>query len=338
MLRQIHIRNYAIVESLSLEFFPGLNLLTGETGSGKSILVDALGLVLGGRASPDMVRTGQDRSSVTAVFEAEGVPPWAGWLEEFGVGSAGEGEIIIRREIHTLGKSRLLVNDQPVTVAAIRGLARCLVDVHGQNEHVALLERGVQLDLLDQFAQTHTLLQEVAHHFRRRRNLEIEAQELSQNEQERLRAIDLLRFQAEELERAHPEVGEDTHLEDEKRVLTNVEKLRAAAGAAFAQLYEEEGSACARLTAAGKSLEDLRRYDAAVEPYLEPLASAGAMLEDMASYLRDYLGKLEADPARLDEVEGRLAELDRLKRKYGKSIEEILAYREHTVQQLARLE
>ncbi len=338
MLRQIHICNYAVVEKLSLEFFPGLNLLTGETGSGKSILVDALGLVLGGRASPDVVRTGQEKASVTAVFEAEGVPPWAGWLNEFGVSASDDGEIIIRREVQSLGKSRLLVNDHPVTVAAMRSLARLLVDLSGQNEHVALLDRGVQLELLDQFAQTQTLLEEVARHFRRRRGLEKEMADLNQNEQERLRTIDLLRFQAEELERVRLEPGEDARLEDEKRVLSNVEKLRAAASAAFAQLYEEEGSACARLAAVGRLLEDLRRYDTAVESYLEPLASARAMLDDLAAYFRDYLGKLEADPALLEQVEARLEQIDRLKRKYGKSIEEILAYRKHVVQQLARLE
>jgi DNA repair protein RecN (Recombination protein N) len=338
MLRQIHICNYAVVEKLSLEFFPGLNLLTGETGSGKSILVDALGLVLGGRASPDVVRTGQEKASVTAVFEAEGVPPWAGWLNEFGVSASDDGEIIIRREVQSLGKSRLLVNDQPVTVASMRSLARLLVDLSGQNEHVALLDRGVQLELLDQFAQAQTLLEEVARHFRRRRDLEKEMAGLNQNEQERLRTIDLLRFQAEELERVRLEPGEDARLEDEKRVLSNVEKLRAAASAAFAQLYEEEGSACARLAAVGRLLEDLSRYDTAVESYFEPLASARAMLDDLAAYFRDYLGKLEADPARLEQVEARLEQIDRLKRKYGKSIEEILAYREHVVQQLAGLE
>jgi DNA repair protein RecN (Recombination protein N) len=338
MLRQIHICNYAVVQNLSLDFFPGLNLLTGETGSGKSILVDALGLVLGGRASPDVVRTGQERASVTAVFEAEGVPPWAGWLEEFGLSGSGDNEIIIRREIQSLGKSRLLVNDQPVTVAAMRSLARLLIDLSGQNEHVALLDRSVQLDLLDQFAQAQTLLKQVAQIFRRRRDLENELKALDQSEQERLRTIDLLRFQADELERVRLEPGEDARLEDEKRLLVNVEKLRATASSAFAHLYEEEGSACGRLAAVEKNLEELRRYDPAIEAYLEPLASARAALEEMATYFRDYLGKLEADPARLEEVENRLAQIDRLKRKYGKSIEEILAYKEDTIQRLTRLE
>ena len=141
MLHEIHIQNYAVIESLSVEFHPGLNVLSGETGSGKSILVDALGLALGGRASPDVIRTGQDKATVTAIFRADRMPPWATWLEEYGLAGSDESEIILRREVQASGKSRLLVNDQPVTVAAVKALAPFLVEVHGQSEHVALLAR-----------------------------------------------------------------------------------------------------------------------------------------------------------------------------------------------------
>jgi DNA repair protein RecN (Recombination protein N) len=338
MLREIHIRNYAVVENLKLEFFPGLNLVTGETGSGKSLLVDALGLVLGGRASLDVVRSGEERASMTAVFQAGDSAPWNDWLEEHGLGSSDDGELLLRREVQVGGKSRLLINDQPVTLSAVRTLARRLVDIHGQNEHVALLDRDVQLDVLDEFAGSGELLGQVAQAFRRRRELEREMEELSQNEQERLRTIDLLTYQLDELERAHLEPGEDATLEAEKGVLANVERLRAAASSAFTNLYEDEGSACARLASVGKSLEELERYDASVQAYAEPLASARAALEDLASYFRDYLGKLDTDPKRLDEVEDRLTELDRLKRKYGKSIEEIFTYRARTLEQLRKLE
>ncbi|HTV54509.1 MAG TPA: DNA repair protein RecN, partial [Terriglobia bacterium] len=338
MLREIHIRNYAVVENLRLEFFPGLNLITGETGSGKSILVDALGLVLGGRASPEVVRTGEDRATVTAVFQAESSAPWSEWLDEHGLGGREDNEILLRREVQSGGKSRLLVNDQPVTLSAIRSLARRLVDVHGQNEHVALLDRDVQIELLDQYAESQDLIGQVGQLFRDRRQLEREMDELSRNEQERLRTIDLLRYQADELERAHLEPGEDARLESERNLLSNIERLRAAASSAFASLYEDEGSVCARLAFVEKSLEDLRRYDQSAQPYFESLASARVTLEDLASYFRQYLGKLDSDPVRLEEVEERLAHLDRLKRKYGKSIEEIFAYLERTVEQLHTLE
>ncbi|MGH9325774.1 MAG: DNA repair protein RecN [Terriglobia bacterium] len=336
MLREIHIQNYAVVESLNLEFFPGLNILSGETGSGKSILVDALGLALGGRASPDVVRSGRERATVTAVFQSEPPAPWAGWTEEYGLSGGNENEIILRREILAEGKSRLLVNDQPVTLAAVRNLAHPLADLLGQNEHVALLEEKAQLDLLDEFGGIS--VEEVAALFRRRRELGCERAALSQSEQERLRTLDLLQFQAKELSQARLSPGEDARLEEEKRLLANVEKLRAAASTAFANLYEEEGSVCSRLSLVTRSLEELCRYNASISPQIEPLGSARAALEDLATFLRDYLGKLEADPERLEEIEDRLAHIDRLKRKYGKTIEEILAYSAQTEANLARLE
>ena len=338
MLGEIHIQNYAVIENLSVEFAAGLNVLSGETGSGKSILIDALGLALGGRASAEVIRTGQERATVTAVFRAERKPAWAAWLEEYGLAGGDSSEILLRREIQTGGRSRLLVNDQPMTVAAVKALEPFLLEVHGQSEHVALLEPSAQLDLLDQFAGVDDLLEQVGALFARRRQLEREMESLSQNEQDRLRTIDLLRFQAQELANAALEAGEDTRLEDEKRVLANLEKIRAAAAAAFGNLYEEEGAASSRLAVVGRALEELARFDATAAQYAEPLAGARATLDDLAYFLRDYLGKLQANPERLAEIEERLARIDRLKRKYGKTIEEILAYGDEIQQQLSKLE
>ena len=354
MLRELHIQNYAVIEDLSLEFRAGLNLLSGETGSGKSILVDALGLALGGKASAEIIRTGADRASVTVLFTSDGQSrsdghgrgrrgdktrhPWAEWFAEYGLEGREEPEVILRRELHSSGRSRLLVNDQAVTAASVRALARQLVEVHGQGEHVALFSREARLDLLDQFAGTEAAVQEVSSLFGRASQLERELESLSQNEQERLRAIDLLSFQAQEIERALLDPGEDARLEDEKRILANLEKIRAATSNAFTQLYDDEGSACSRLGAVQRALEELRRYDATFDPYTEPLAEAVARLDDLALALRDYVGKLEANPRRLEEIEDRLALIDRLKRKYGGTIEEILAYGEKTRSQLSGLE
>lgn len=342
MLHEIHIQNYAVIEKLALEFYPGLNLLSGETGSGKSILVDALGLALGGRASTDVIRTGEERVVVTAVFRAEErnsrQAPWKKWFDEFGLAGGNETEIILRREVQASGRSRMLANDQPVTVAAVKALARVLVEVHGQSEHVALVGREAQLDLLDQFADSAAALEKVGELYARRRELERDMEALSQNEQDRLRKIDLLAFQARELEQANLEPGEDAKLEEEKRVLANLEKIRAAAGNAYNLLYEEESSAGSRVAAAGRALEDLGRYDSAFEPYLEPLASARATIEDLAFFLRDYLGKLDANPHRLEEVEDRLALLDRLKRKYGRTVEDMVTYHEQACRELQTLQ
>jgi DNA repair protein RecN (Recombination protein N) len=340
MLHEIHIQNYAVIDNLRVGFHAGLNLLSGETGSGKSILVDALGLALGGRASPDVIRTGTERATVTAVFAVNhrSASPIAAWLDEYGLAGADETEIILRREIQSNGKSRLLVNDQPVTLAAARQLARILVEVHGQNEHVALFAHDAQLELLDQFACVEENLEKVGQLFAERHELQREMEALSQSEQERLRAIDLLQFQVQELDRARLQPGEDSRLEGERHVLGNLERIRAAAATAFSQLYEEEGSACASLSNVSRALEELHRYDTRLEPYIEPLAGARATLEDLAFFLRDYLGKLEADPHRLEEVEDRLALIERLKRKYGKTIEEMLVYGDQSQKQLDNLE
>lgn len=355
MLKEIHIQNYAVVDNLRLEFRPGLTLLSGETGSGKSILVDALNLALGGRASPDVIRTGADRAWVTAIFGVAPEPsnsaeqagsgagrkqrfPWSAWLEEYGLAGGDEPEVILRREIQAGGRSRLLVNDQPVTLAAIRALARSLVEVHGQNEHVTLFASEAQLELLDQFGSLEAMANEAGELFARCRELGREFENLNQNEQDRLRTIDLLKFQLQELEGARLQPGEDADLEAKKQVLGNLEKIRAAAEHAFGQLYEEEASACARLASAIRSLEDLHRYDERVGPYREPLAAARATLEDASYFLRDYLGKLEADPGRLEEIEGRLALIDRLKRKYGQTVETMLAYHDATERRLEDLE
>ena len=349
MLQEIYIRNYAVIENLTAEFHPGLNVLTGETGSGKSVLVDALDLALGGRASPDVIRTGADRATVTVVFRAEavsgsarkdgvGMPPWFEWLERYGVGGETEGEIILRREIQAGGRSRLLVNDQPVTLAAAKELAPLLVEVHGQGEHASLLAREAQLDLLDTFASTGEHLAAVRALFTQLQELEREWTELNQSEQERLRVLDLLRFQVDELTNAGLAPGEDERLDAERAVLRNLDKVRLAAARAYAALYEDEGSALERLAAVDRALDELARYDPALESHREAGVAARAALDELARALGDYLGRLEVDPARLDEVEERLALLDRLKRKYGGTVHEILAFAARAREDLARLE
>ena len=344
MLQEIHIQNYAVVESLTLEFYPGYNVLTGETGSGKSILVDALNLALGGRASPDVIRTGADRATVTAVFRTDNggrraaKPPWRRWLEQYGVRGEAEDEIILRREIQAGGRSRLLVNDEPVTLAAAKELSPLLMEIHGQGEHASLLLRDAQLDLLDAFARDADRLEEVAGFYARRRELEREWAGLNQSEQDRLRALDLLRFQVQELAAARLERGEDQRLESERAVLRTLEKVRAAAAAAHAALYEEEGSALARLDAAERALDELGRFEHAFQSYREPLAAARVTVDELARALGDYLGRLDADPARLDAVEDRLALLDRLKRKYGGTVDDMMTFAERARSELTGLE
>lgn len=338
MLHEIHIQNYAVIDELTVEFYPGLNLLSGETGSGKSIVVDALGLALGGRAAAEVIRTGCDRATVTAIFRQPAQQAWRKWLEELGVEEADGEEIIFRRVIHSNGRSRLLMNDQPVTVSAVGALADLLVELHGQNEQVTLFTPEAQLELLDRFTGADELLRQVAELYERRRRVETELESLNQNEQDRLRMIDLLSFQLRELDQAELEPGEDARLEEEKHVLAHREKILSAVSTIYGALYEEENSACERVGVAGRALEDLRAYDSSFDAHVGPLREAKAQLEDLALTLRDYAKNLDASPSRLEEVEGRLATLDRIKRKYGKTIEEAIAYREKVRQQLSGFE
>lgn len=338
MLHEIHIQNYAVIDDLTVEFYSGLNLLSGETGSGKSIVVDALGLALGGRAAADIIRTGCERATVTAVFRSNVQPAWKRWLDELGIKESGEAEIIFRRVVQSNGRSRLLVNDQTVTIAAVRALADLLVEVHGQNEQITLFSPEAQLELLDRFAGVDDLRSQVAELYESRRKLAAEIESLSRNEQDKLRTIDLLSFQLRELEQAALEQGEDARLEEEKHVLSHREKIQSAVSMAYGALYDEENSACDRIAIASRALDDLRAFDSSIEMQAASLREAKAQLEDVALTLRDYVKNLDSNPHRLEEVEDRLALLDRLKRKYGKSIEAAITYREEIRQQLSGLE
>lgn len=338
MLQEIHIQNYAVIDELTVEFHPGLNLLSGETGSGKSIVVDALGLALGGRAAADVVRTGCDRTMITAVFRAPDHPAWQKLLADLGVEGMDGEEVFFRRVIHSNGRSRLLLNDQPVTVSAIRALADLLIEVHGQNEQVALFAREAQLELLDRFAAADELLKQVAELYARRRQLQTELDSVSQNEQDRLRTLDLLSFQLRELDQAQLDPCEDARLEEEKRVLTHREKILSAVATIYGALYEDENSACERTGLAGRALEDLRTYDSSFDTHAEALREARAQLEDVALTVRDYAKDLDSSPDRLEQVEDRLAVLDRIKRKYGGTLERAIAHREGLRDQLSAFE
>lgn len=338
MLQEIRIQNYAVIDDLTVEFYPGLNLLSGETGSGKSIVVGALGLALGGRATPDVIRTGCDRATITAVFRTPEQAAWKQWAEPLGLEEMEGDEIIFRRVILSNGRSRLLLNDQAVTLSAVKDLTDVLVEVHGQNEQITLFSPESQLELLDRFTGADELRGQVAELYEHRRQIETELQNLSQNEQDRLRTIDLLSFQLRELEQADLEPGEDVRLDEEKHVLAHREKIQSAVSAAYGALYDDENSACERVGIADRAIEDLQSFDSSFEAQAGILREAKAQLEDVALTLRDYVKNLDASPRRLEEVEDRLALLDRIKRKYGKTIDEAIAYRENIRQQLSGFE
>jgi DNA repair protein RecN (Recombination protein N) len=325
VLLELVVENYAVVERVRVQFHAGLNLLTGETGSGKSIVVDALGLVLGGRASADMVRSDTERARVAAIFETPTDAALLGLLEEAGA-PVEEGELLIEREILAGGKSRAFLGNRPATVALLREIAPFLGDIHGQHEQQQLFSSAAQLHSLDEFASLADQRSEVSDLFRRWKALGNELEELGRSEQEKLRMADLWSFQRKEIDAAALRPGEDAQLEQERVVLRNVARLQENANSAYQALYEAEESVSSQLRTALKKLEDLARIDGSLQRVAETLGSAAIGVDEASDAIRDYLDKLEADPKRLDEIESRLALIERLKRKYGSSLDDVLAF------------
>lgn len=333
MLVELIVENLAVIERLRIRFHAGFNVLTGETGSGKSIVVDALGLLFGGRASADMIRTGCDRARVSGIFEIPAEPAVRTRLEALGI-TLEEDELLIEREILGNGKSRAFAASRPVTATLLRELSALLGDIHGQHDQQRLFDHVEQLTMLDEFARPTAVLSETSARYEEWKAASDALEQLDRTEQDRVRLADLWSYQVKEIEGVAPKAGEDDALEQEKKILQNVTRLEQSASAAYESLYDSPTAALAQIRIARKKLEELARIDASMEPLLEPLKSAEAQVDDASYSLRDYLGRLEADPARLDHVETRLVAIEKLKRKYGATIEEILAFYDTTRKQL----
>jgi len=331
------VENYAVVERVRVRFHSGLNLLTGETGSGKSLVVDALGLLLGGRASAEMVRSDTDRARISGIFEAPRGNACRSLLDKAGV-EIEDDEILIEREVLAGGKSRCFLGSRPVTATVLRELAPLLGDIHGQHEQQQLFSEEAQRELLDDFAAVAELRERVAEVFHRWQQLGNELEDLNRSEQEKLRLADLWSFQRKEIEAAGLKSGEDAQLENERAVLKNVAKLQENAGAVYAALYDAPESASSQIRIALKKLDDLGRIDSSLLPICETLKTAAIGVDEVSSAMRDYLDRLEADPGRLEEVESRLAAIERLKRKYGSSLDEVLAFLANVQSQLEAIE
>jgi len=337
MLQELVVENYAVVERLRIRFHSGLNLLTGETGSGKSILVDALGLLLGGRASADMVRTGATRARVAGIFDVRDHSGIRGLLEPSGL-EIEDGELLVEREILAGGKSRAFVGSRPVAVSLLKDLAPYLGDIHGQHDQQLLFVPDAQRDMLDAFADLRQPLDCVAALYRQWRDAGSELEELERSEQEKLRLLDLWSFQRKEIESAALQPDEDVALENERRVLQNVQRLEEAAATAYTAVYDRPESALSLTRAAARKVEELCRIDSSLEGLREHLKAADLSLQEASYGLRDYLSRLEANPARLEEIETRLAAMDRLKRKYGQTTGEILTFLTEVRRQIAAVE
>ncbi|HJT90265.1 MAG TPA: DNA repair protein RecN [Bryobacteraceae bacterium] len=337
MLRELTIDNYAVVERVRVQFHAGLNLLTGETGSGKSIVVDALGLLLGGRASGEMVRTGAARARVAGIFEVREDRAVRRLAEEAGI-EIEDGELLVEREVLAEGKSRAYLGSRPVAVSLLKDLAPHLGDIHGQHDQQLLFSADAQRDMLDAFAGNAARRDSIAGVYARWRAAGADLAELERSEQEKLRLLDLWSFQRKEIEAAGLAPGEDAAMENERSVLQNVQRLEDAAGTSYAALYDSPESALSLTRLAAKRVDDLCRIDSTMEPVRGHLDAATLALQEASYALRDYLSRLEANPGRLEEIEARLAAIARLKRKYGQSLEEILAFLEEVRRQIASVE
>jgi DNA repair protein RecN (Recombination protein N) len=338
MLRCLEVQQFALVEHLQVEFEEGLNLLTGETGSGKSILVDALSLLLGEKAHAAMIRTGAEKAVVTGLFQLVKFPELRARMESAGLEFDGD-ELVIKREISQSGKGRAFVNHQLAPVGFLKEIARFLADIHGQNEQQTLAESGSQLAFVDALADAEALATEVRARYEAWQAVLQQMAFLQSSEQERLRNMDWLRFQLDEIDKLKlKDPEEDESLAAEHALLANAGKLFQLSSQAYAALYESENSATATLKQAQRLMEELHRVDPRCAALREQLQTARIAVDDVALSLREYSSRVEANPKRLEWVEGRLADIQRLKRKYGSTVKEILAFHERAARDLATLQ
>ena len=304
MLRELRIRNLAVIEEVTVPFASGLNVLTGETGAGKSILVDAILLVLGARAHPDLIRSGEDLATVQAVFDVDGGGPLAAVLDEAGHPS-GEGQLIVKREISRAGRHRVYVNDAPATVGLLERLGEHLVELHGQHEHQRLLEPQRQLSLLDRFGESEAQRERVAHLVGTWRDARDRQEHLEEEMREQARQEDLYRFQLSEIDAVDPRDGEEEALRAERNRLQHAERIVAGLGEAMAALYEDDRSVASGLGRAGAILRGLAKLDPDTLGPTEALDSAQAHLEDAVDRLRTLRDRAVFDPDRLEQIDAR---------------------------------
>ena len=324
MLTLLKIRNIALIDQLDVEFGTGLNVLTGETGSGKSIIVDSLGALTGDRLSADLIKQGETSGRIEGIFATAGTAA-ASELDANGLDTEGDA-LIVRRELSVEGRNRVFMNDQLITQALLKRIGAELVDIHGQGEHTSLYRVATHAAMLDDYAGTARERAAVADAYSDVAALRAELADLSRDEAEKLQLLDILRFQVDEIRGASLAPGEDIQLEDEKRRLNNVEKLSALSAEAHSLLYEDDHSTLATLDRAARIVAELAAYDERFRGFDESLESARATVSELGTTARDFAAAVEFSPDRINEIEQRIAEISRLKRKYGDSIDAVLGH------------
>ncbi|MEW6061464.1 MAG: DNA repair protein RecN [Bacteroidota bacterium] len=326
MLRSLLIKNYALIEEISVEFSPGLTVITGETGAGKSILVDALSLLLGERASTEMIRTGADKAIVEGAFvvrHTKGVAEILRSNENDGVD-----EIIVRREITAKGQSRCFINDSPVNVSLLKEIGDALVDLHGQHEHQSLLHQETHIQFLDDYGDYEKELESYRASFNALAEVISKKNELQEQEEQLKAKKSLYEFQMKEIDAINPQAGEEEQLEAELKILENTETLNQLTSGIHQLLYESEHSTRDSLVQARKMLEQLAEIDATFSDSVNELRSAEVVVDEISKLVQHYASRIEFNPARLEEIRDRLGALALLKKKYGGTVETLIAYRQ----------
>ena len=335
MLTDLTIKNFAIIETLHVPFQPGLNVLTGETGAGKSIIIDAVNLILGGRATSDLIRTGEDDAVVEALFDVSSHPAILAALAEMGVDCYGE--LLVKRVVSRSGRNRVFINGGLSTQAVLVDLARQLINIYGQHESQTLLRPENHLALLDGFARLYSARASYLAVFDEYRRVAAEIGQLEEGERDAARRLDILSFQAEEIGKAALVPGEEEDLLRERQLLAHAEKLLLLSQRGYELLYGGDSSILGQMKQVASDVGEISQIDDTLKSILDTVSDASFQLEDAALALRDYAAGIEADPGRLQEVDDRLDLIGRLKRKYGGSIEEILALKEQLDRELEQL-
>ncbi len=338
MLNLLKISNIALIADLQLEFSRGLNLLTGETGSGKSIIVDALGGLIGERISSDLIKDGETSARIEGLFSLKQTEDLLKIIDEAGLEIEDFAEVIVRRELSLTGKNRSFINNQLVTQSFLKKIGAFFVDIHGQGEQQTLFNPATHLELLDDYAGLQNLREDLAKKFHAMSLIEKELEALHEDETQKLQLLDILQFQIEEIRKVNLQIGEDEELESERKRLNNIEKLSGLSETAFDLLYENEASVISNLGQAARKIDELAGFENDFSAYTESLANAQAVVEDLAIFVRNFRDKLEFSPERLSEIENRLVEVSRLKRKYGGAIETVLAHFNESTERLSRIE
>ncbi|MGI8812463.1 MAG: DNA repair protein RecN [Pyrinomonadaceae bacterium] len=340
MLTFLKIGNIALIDAVEIEFGRGLNLLTGETGSGKSIIIDSLGALTGGRISAEIIKEGQDSAQIQGAFTLAAGPKLRKVLSDGGIDHNDDSdvELIVRRELSRAGKNRIFVNNQLVTQAFLKSVGDFLVDIHGQGAQASLFESATHLEMLDDFAGVAKLRAAVADAFRHWNTTKTELGMLRQDEAEKLRLLDMLQFQVSEIKAADLDVGESEELAEEKRRLNNVEKLTTLSDEAFTLLYENDKSTLATFDKAAKKIEELGEFDTRFADYRDGIISVRALIDDLAITARDFRHHLEFSPERLAVIDDRLAEISRVTRKYGGTVEAALFHLSEANERLENIE